>query len=803
MLKNYIKIAFRNIKKNKAYSLLNILGLATGMAAFVLIFLYVQHELSFDRHHDNADNIYRVVQHQPGNMYMGSEMFGVTAAPLAPALEQEFPEVIYATRFSRTRDALLSYSEKTLIVPTLHWTDPNTFKIFSIDLIKGNPETSLSDPTSILFSESLAKKYFGEEDPLGKTITYIEKHDFKVTGVFKDLPKNSHFIIEAMVPFNTLATIENRRMDQWSSNSFYTYFLLRGDADPDALEAKFPAFIDKYAGDDIWSHGDEKTTFSLQPLTKIHLHSQINFEISPNSDIRYIYLFSSIAFLILVIACINYMNLATARSAKRTREVGMRKVVGAQRKQLVGQFLGESMLLTSLALILAVILAIVLLPAFNRFIEREIPFNPLQNLGLCLGILAAVVFVGLAAGSYPALYISAFKPIFALRSKAFADSIGANLRNLLVVFQFSVSILLILSTVVVRNQLHYIKNRDMGFNRDHIVVLQIRDENFRKQMDAFKTELRTHPDIISLTTSSSLPNRVDSSTFAAWPGKPEDVRIPIYTSVADYDFLDVFEIKLAQGRNFSREHTSDSQGAFLINETALKTIGWDEPLGQQFGQQSHQSGNDRPAGRIVGVVKDFHMHSLHQEILPLYIFLRPNQGRYLSIRIKGEKIPETLAFIGEKMGTFSPKYPFEYSFFDDVFDQAYRAEQRIGSIFSTFSLLTIFIACLGLFGLSSFTAESRTREIGIRKVLGASSSKIVVLLSREYIKRVIVAYLIVLPLGYWAMNRWLENFAYRINLGILPFALAALLALAIASLTVSYHTLKASAANPADSLRYE
>ncbi len=800
MFRNYLKIALRNIKKNKVYSCLNIFGLAIGMAVFVLIFLYVQYELSFDRYHENANNIYRVVQHQPGNMYMGSEMFGVTAAPLAAALEQEFPEVIAATRFSRTRDALLSYGDKHFVEPTLYWTDPNTFKIFSIDLVKGDPEAVLSDPTSILFSESLAKKYFGDEDPLGQIITYIEKHDFIVTGVFKDMPKNSHFMMDVLIPFVSMASILDRPLDRWDNNSYYTYFLLREDADPKAMEVKFPAFIKKYAGDKVWSHGDEPASFILQPLTRIHLHSQINFEISANSDIRYIYLFSSIAFLILIIACINYMNLATARSAKRTREVGMRKVVGAQRKQLIGQFLGESTLLTLLALIIAIVMAVALLPAFNRFIEREILFNPLQNLGLLTGILGTVVCVGLAAGSYPALYISAFKPILALRSKAISRSKGATLRNLLVIFQFSISIMLILSTVVVRNQLHYIKNREMGFNREHIVVLQIRDESVREQMDALKTELSAYPNIINLTTSTSLPNNVTSSTFAKWPGKPEDVRFPIFVSVADYDFLDVFEIELAQGRNFSREHTSDAQGAFLLNETALEAIGWAAPLGQQF---NHWGGSDKPAGRIVGIVKDFHMHSLHQAILPLYIFLEPNRGPYLSIRITGEKIPDTLAFIGEKMKVFSPKYPFEYSFFDDVFDRAYRSEQRIGSIFSTFALLTIFIACLGLFGLSSFTAESRTKEIGIRKVLGASSSTIIVLLSRDYIKRVLIAYLIVLPLGFWAMNRWLENFAFRIKVGIFPFLLAALIALAIAILTVSYQTLKAAAANPADSLRYE
>lgn len=795
VLKNYLIITLRNIKKNKIYSLLNILGLAIGMAAFILLFLYVRYELSFDRWNQNSDRIYRVVQQQLGNVYLGSDKFAVTSAPLAAALMQEHPEVLAATRIDNSWNVPLSYKERHFVEKMILWADPYFFKIFSIELLAGDPNSALTNPHSIMFSESMAKKYFGKEDPLGKTILYQKKHDVIVTGVFKDFPKNAHFIMDVILPFDAQATLNNRRLDSWGNNSYYTYFLLREGSDALELEAKLSALIKKYRDGKGWKNA----RFYLQPLTKIHLHSNINFEIAPNSDIKYIYLFSSIAFLILFIACINYINLATARSAKRSKEVGMRKVVGAQRDQLIKQFLGESTIITFIALLLTMLLITLALPVFNRFVERDITFDPVNNPELLLGIVGTFALVALLAGGYPAAYISRFRPIAALKNTSNRGKKSVFFRNSLVVFQFVISILLILCTVIVRSQLRFIQDQDMGYNREHIVVLNSRDENLRKQLKVFKTELKNNPDIINVTTSTSLPNHIDSSTFAKWPGKPEDVDIPIYVGECDYDFVDVFELKLAYGRNFSREHTSDANGAFLINETAAKAIGWENPLGKEFSRW----GNDKSAGRIVGVLKDFHIHSLHQEIKPLYIFLRTDFPRFISIKIRGANIPASLEYIGKTFKNFSPTYPFEYSFFDEVFDRAYRAEQRIGHMFSVFTLLTIFIACLGLFGLASFTAEARTKEIGIRKVLGASVSNIIGLLNQEYVKKVILATLIACPLGFYAMSKWLQNFHYRINLGVLPFLLAGLIALAIALITVSLQTFRAAATNPADSLHYE
>ena len=795
MLKNYLIIALRNIKKNKVYSLLNILGLAIGMAAFILIFLYVRYELSFDRWHQNSDRIYRVVQQQFGNMYLGSDRFAVTPGPLAAALMEDFPEVESATRIDNFRESPFSYREKHFVEKSGLWADPNFFKVFSVDLTLGDPETALSDPYSILLSESQAKKYFDDTDPLGKTVLYNNEHDLIVTGVFKAFPKNSHFSCDIILPFDAQATFSNRNLDTWGSNSFYTYFLLQDNADPEALEDKLQALIKKYSKGKGWDSAEHY----LQPLTRIHLYSNINFEIAPNSNIKYIYLFSSIAILILFIACINYINLATARSAKRSKEVGLRKVVGANRPQLFRQFLGESTLITFISLLLTLGLIALSLPAFNKFVERNITFNPINNPGLLIGILITFAAVALLAGGYPAAYISKFRPISALKNSSDRGKKSVFVRNSLVVFQFVISILLILSTVVVRSQLQFIQNREMGYNREHIVVLRPRDTNLRRQIDIFKAELKGNPGILNVSTSTSLPNHINSSTSAGWPGKPEDLEIPIYASEGDYNFVDVFELKIALGRNISREYPSDVNGAFLINESALKAIGWENPLGKEFSRW----GNSKPAGQIVGVLKDFHMHSLHQEIEPLYIYLRPESYSYLSIKIRSENIPSTLAFIEKTFNTFSPSYPFEYSFFDEVFDRAYKAEQKIGRLFNTFSLLTIFIACLGLFGLASFTAETRTKEIGIRKVLGASVPSIIRLLNQEYVKKVILAAFVAWPLGFYAMSKWLENFHYRIKLGVFPFLAAGLIALVIALISVSFQTFRAAATNPADSLHYE
>ncbi len=801
MLKNYLVTAWRNIRKSKAYSALNVLGLAVGMAVFVLIMLFVRTEFSYDRYHENARNVYRVVQEQPGNFYLGSNVFAVTPGPLAAAMVREFPEVLTATRIDDWSNVLARAGEKTFLEKKVYWSDPQTFDIFSFPIVRGDGASALEDPSSILLSESAAARFFGDADPLGRTVVlqaFEMDSEFKVAGVFRDIPINSQFVMDIVAPFETMGKIQKVDLTRWGSNSYYTYVLLNDGADPRALEAKLIPFIEKHEAERGWKHEGQHSRYFLQALTSIHLHSRVNFDMALTGDIRFVLLFASIAVLVLVIACVNYMNLATARSLKRAREVGLRKVVGAARGQLVRQFLGDSMVLTFLALLLAVVIVLAALPAFRTFVERDIAFNPFRDAALMPALLLLAAAVGAVAGSYPAFFVSAFRPVAALKGTGASRAKGRGLRNALIVFQFAASIALIICTVGVRSQLGFIRNTDMGFDRDQILVLTPRG-GVRTGLDAFKTELRSNSAVVSVASSSCLPNNVTSSTNANWPGRPKGTDIPIYVMEADYQIAELYGLELALGRSFSRDHPSDANGAFLINESALRAIGWDDPLGRDFGR-THEG---EAMGKIVGVLKDFHMHSLHLPIMPLYVFLNPERTTRISIKIRGGNIPATLAFVRKTWERFAPEYPFEFSFFDEIFDRAYRVERRLGTMFSAFAGLAVLIACLGLLGLASFTAEQKTKEIGIRKVLGASSSGIIVLLSREFMKWVVAANLVAWPIGYFAMRTWLQNFAYRTSLTVPMFLGAAAAAFAIAAGVISLQTHRAATVNPATSMRYE
>ncbi len=791
MFKNYLKIAFRNIKRHKGYSFINIAGLAVGLAAVILLLLYVQFELSFDRYHENADHIYRVAGQRVGSNKPSSVM----PAPLAPAMMAEFPEVVSATRFYGLNNVYISYGDKNFFEDKFFFTDAETFDIFSLELVKGNPQTSLSDPYSIILSETMAEKYFGDVDPMGKTIIFRGTHDFKVTGILKNMTENSHFTMNFVVPFEAVPKI-NRRYDpeSWGAFSFNTYFLLRENADPDVLQEKFLPLLEKYIGQEV----SKEIRIFFQPLTRIHLYSNTTGEISKTADIRILYLLSSIAFLILVIACINYMNLATARSVQRSREIGVRKVVGANRSQLIKQFLGESMLLTTLALGLAIVISVIFLPSFNALVGRNLNFDILHNTQFLFWLLGLVGFVGLFAGSYPALTISAFKPAIILGNR-FGGSKRSMIRYVLVIIQFMISIILIFATLVVNNQLDFIRNKDMGFEKDQIIIVDIRNRNIRNNLDAIKNELKRNPNILSVSSSYFLPNLTDMATLANWPGKLKEKKQEIYINFIDEDFVNLYTIEIVQGRNFSRDFLSDSKGAFLLNETAVKAIGWESALGKEL---THYIG--RRTGKIVGVLKDFHMNPLHQQIEPLCYDLNPGSANTaLSVKIRGNHIQQIVPFIRETMAKFAPNYPFEYRFFDDIFDMAYKLERKISIVFSLFSILAISIASLGLLGLASFTTEQRTKEIGIRKVLGATVNRIIIMLSCEFIKWVLIANIIAWPIAYFSMNRWLQSFAYKINIGILTFIISALVALIISAITVIYQALKAARSNPVEALKYE
>ncbi len=805
MFKNYLKIVLRNMNKNKVYTMLNISGLTIGLTVFILVSLYIQFELSFDRHHEKAGKIFRVVQKNTGNVAGETSISATTPPAFAPALRNEFPEVVSSTAIGPMENLLISYGEKSFQEPVVHFAGPETFDIFTIPFISGDPATALLNPNSIVISRRTAEKYFGEENPVGKVLTLKEEYEYLVTGLIKNMPDNSHFIMDIIVPFRNFFDFKfgKSSLNSWADySSFYTYFLLEENTGPVDLEKKLPALLNKYKYSSSSISEKDKDIYLLEPLTSIYLYSSAGSGIGTQTDIKYIYLFSLTAFLILIIACVNYMNLATARSVQRCKEVGLRKVVGANRGQLVRQFLGESLIFALFALAVSIIAAQMLLPAFNSFFERQLSLDLFSNYQIVTVILSAVIFTGLFAGIYPAFYITSLKPAEVLKGSFNKSTKGSMLRNILVTAQFSAAVLLIIVTLVVKDQLNFIKNKDMGYEKDRIMVIHVGDKgtrkNFHNNLETIKAELKRNPAVISVAGSKRLPHNVDFNPLNRMlPGKEPESYVPAYGVWGDQDFISLYGMDIVEGRNFSMEYTSDLEGAILINETAAKLCKWDSPIGRELTYWGNRT------GRIVGIVKDFHFQPLHKPIRPLCIYYEPESFDYMSLKLNTDNMSETIAFIGKTIKKFSPGHPFEYHFFDDVFNKIYQTEQKIGSIFSVFATLSIIVACLGLFGLSLFTAEQKTKEIGIRKVLGASVSDIVISLSKEFTKLVLLGNLIAVPAAWYIMNEWLGNFAYRTDLSIFLFITACIISFLVALLTVSYQALKAAAANPVKSLKYE
>jgi putative ABC transport system permease protein len=789
MFQNYMKVTLRTIRRHKGFSFINIVGLAVGMACVIIIMLWVRYELSFDRHHQKADRIFRVASES--HAYPPPTKMVVTPPPMAHALIQEFPEIEASARLSRGgRKKLFSHGNKHFY-ESFFAVDPSFFEIFTFEFVGGEPGSAFSDPFSIVLSEHQARKFFGNQNPMGQIIQFDEKTELAVTGIVKNIPSQSHLTRDIFIPFETWGKLYEEPLHAWRYWSFHTYVLTRPNVNIAEIEIKFPAFAEK--------HGIPKQKLFLQPLLSIHLHSHFQGEISPNTHVSTLLLFGSIAVLILIIACINYMNLTTARSSARFKEVGTRKVVGAHRSQISRQFLGESVIMAMFSLILSLFLVHLFLPLFNSLAERNLALSGERIFQILPGILLLVLFVGMFAGSYPAIFLSSFKPIAILKAGLRKGSQKKRLRNVLVVAQFSVSLILIIATLLVKSQLDFVRDKEMGFERDQIVVVPLLDNKIRQNVGPVLEELKRNPQILYAASSMHLPNDVGASTTIKWPGKPDDAQIWVKVSEASYDFPDLYGIKILEGRSFSREFPSDENGAFLVNESARKIIGDDFRLGIGL---SHW-GRPEPSGQIVGIMKDFHINSIHEEIQPFYIYLNPNRGQHLSIKIQGGSIPNTIKFIRETMEKFSPYYPFEYRFFDDLFNMAYIEEQKMGRMFGVFALIAVFIACMGVFGLSAFLAEQKRKEIGIRKVLGASVSKIVYMLSRELMWLVLFANIIGWPIAYYAMSRWLENFAYRTNIHIGIFLLSSVLIFAISFVTLGYQAVKAARANPVDSLRYE
>ncbi len=801
MFKNYLKIAFRNFRKHKGYSLINITSLVAGLVCCILIMLFVIDELSYDRFHENHESIYRVTRKWFNADGVVSLHLGHVAPPIAPLLENDFPEILHAVRMIGIGAPLIGRGSEFFEEPRFFFAEEDIFKVFTFDMTAGDPETALRDPFSLVITEEAAEKYFGSDDPLGKSLAIhlgTRKADMKVTGVIKSLPLNSHFHPDFFGSFKTFEAVAGKaEMENWGSNNYATYLLMPANYDISRLKAQLDPFIDRHMSEGM----SERTKLELQRLTDIHLHSHLDSEIEANSDIIYVYIFSIIALFVLLIACINFMNLATARAAGRAKEVGLRKVVGARRPQLIRQFLSESILTAVFSLLIALSIARLVLPAFNRFVGRDLTLNVAENFILVLFLFLTAVCVGLVSGIYPAFFLSAFKPARVLKGSLDRGRKGISFRTVLVVFQFATSITLIICVSVVSGQLDFMQSRNLGFDMENLVVLPS-SPAIVERLESFKFRLLANPDILGVSAAKRVPSGrlLDSAGARVLSGETaEPINFRIAQLRVDYDYIPTFKMEMAAGRNFSREMGTDAAEAFIINETAARKIGWKSPeeaVGQGFGY-------GRRSGRIIGIVKDFHFESLQQGISPIVMFLSSTDLNQIAVRIGPDNIPKAMAFLKDTWAEVRPHYPFSYSFIDENFDRLYRSEEKLQQIFTYFAFLSILIGCLGLFGLASFSAERRTKEIGIRKVLGASEFGLALMLSKEFTKWALIANLIAWPAAYLVMARWLQNFAYRSGIGILTFLLAGGLALLIAFLTVSYQAVKASLADPVKALKYE
>ena len=785
MFSSYFKVILRNLRKNALFSFINIFGLAIGMACAILILLWVQDELSFDSFNKNAPNLYRVVENQ---YYAGGEIFpvAVTPGPLAKSLKDNYPEIINSTRFS-IRGRTLRYGDK-IFNEEVAFADPAFIKMFTYPLAGGNPDNAMVDLHSILLTKKSAEKYFGNENPLGKTIMINDSLSLKITGILNEVPENSHLHFDCLIPFEFFKVMGSK-LDNWNNNSFYTYIQLQ----PNAITSE----VDKKIKDEIKRHNEGSTTeINLQPLNKIHLYSGSKYaaDIGGHGNIEYVNIFSLVALIVLFIACINFMNLSTARATKRAKEVGMRKVIGAGRLQIIKQFYFESILFAVIALIIALIISDLILNPFHHLAGKEISFNSLGSTMLA-GLITLTILTGLIAGSYPAIYLSSFLPVKVLKSDSVVSGGGSLFRKVLVVVQFSLSLILIIGTIIISNQLNYIKNKDIGFNRENIIEINI-NKTIRNNLLAVKNELKQNPDIVSVGAGSASPAYVMSSSSGFdWPGKNKDDRVLIHFISGDEDFVTTFKMKMVQGRFYSKDFGSYSS-SIVLNEEAAKVIGIKDPIGRTLTMSGDKF-------TITGVVKNFNFKPMDTKIEPLVIYYDNGDFYSMFARLKPGDLPGTINYIKRVYKKFSPSAPFNYHFLDEDFDNLYKSETRMQTIFEYFAIFAIIISCLGLFGLASYIAERRTKEIGIRKVLGANIINLTYLLSLEFTKWVLISNLIAWPVAYYFMNKWLQGFAYRTELSLWVFPLSGLLVLLVALLTVSYQAIKAALINPVKSLKYE
>jgi len=804
MFKNYLKVALRNLKNKPAYSLINVGGLAIGLTCCILVLLYVQDELAFDGFHQKSDHIYRITEARP-SPDQGERYFANTMGPVGSALVADFPEITNSVRM-RSRSGFgrmaVRRGENRFYEGDQLFVEQSFFEIFDFKLLQGDRATALREPLSVVLTESSARKYFGSEDPMGQMLKTDRFDLLKVTGVVQDPPLNSHLDFSMLISFATLEANEGWKkfINSWESDNFITYVLANQTLDLEDFSAKLPAFLEKkYNG-----KPEDLPKLFLQPLRDIHFGSA-HLEDDLNrgkSEMTYVYAFSLIVLFVLLIACINYMNLATARAMKRAKEVGMRKVVGAFRSQLIWQFLGEAIILSVLALLMALVLVEVALPFFNTLSGKQLAVDFTSNGLLLAALFLLVCLVGIVSGSYPAFFLSRLRPAVVLKGEVKSGSTGSRLRQGLVVTQFALCIIMIVATTVARDQIDFVRATNLGFNQEQLVVIDINSGNTRRNFQIIKNEIAKLPAVKSVSASSRVPGEwknIDQILAAKEDGPESDAHTMFFMCI-DRDFFRTFEMSLSAGRNLSDEMGTDTS-AVIINEAAVQALGWDDPLGKEIRVLESPY-----RARVVGVVKDFHFQSLREKIAPLVLGHWNNPVTsidYFTARVQASELPATLASMQKIHEQFDQVTPFEYNFLDDRLNDFYQTDIRVGKIFGISAGLTILIACLGLFGLASFTVEQRTKEVGIRKVLGASVGGIVGLMSKDFAKLVLLANVVAWPVAYFTMNKWLGDFAYRIDLGIGIFAFAGTLALLIALLTVILHAMKAALANPVEALRYE
>jgi len=806
MLKNYLKTALRNLWKNKGFSAINIFGLAIGVATCLVILLYVVDELSYDTYNLKAKNIYRIdEQIQFGdNHYDGAE----APALMGPVFAKSFPQIVQYTRLRQRGGLTIKRGSEKFREEKVVYADSTLFNVFTLPFIDGDPKTALKNPRSLVITTTIAEKYFNTAKAVGKILD-VNDQTYKITGVIKDIPQQSHFNFDFFVP---LIEDTNGNDDNWLSNNFQTYLVLQPSTDIANLTAKFNGEFEKYVAPILKSvinldindfkKGGGYIKVSLMPLTKIHLYSNKQDELGINGNIEYVYIFSAIAIFILLIACVNFMNLSTARSANRAKEVGVRKVLGSLRKNLIGQFLTESLLISLISFVVAVGLTFLMIPFFNQLAQKQISGLALFSPVMLVTIIALMVVVGLLAGSYPAFFLSSFQPIEVLKGKLSRGFKGSVLRNALVVFQFAISIMLIVGTAVIYNQLNYIQHKDIGFTKDQILVIK-NTYALNNQQKAFRNDLMQMPGVKSSTFTGFLPVNGWRNNDAIFTSTDLDIKKAISAQQweVDENYISTLQMTMKQGRNFSTQFLSDSN-AVILNEAAAKFLGAESPINKKLYRVDNIKSKKLITYNIIGVVKNFNFTTLKEEVTPLALYLHQNYGS-MAVRLHSQDIPGLLSQIKSKWHVLVPSQALSYSFMDEDFNKQYEAEQRTGKISITFSVLAILIACLGLFGLVTYAAEQRIKEIGIRKVLGANIPNIINMLSKDFIKLVLVAIVIATPVAWWVMSKWLQDFAYRIQISWWIFLIAGAIAMFIALATVSVQAVKAALRNPVRSLRTE